>query len=307
MTNDKNLKTYLSKAQQEHWAIGHFNFSTAEQLKAIVEAAAELKSPVMVATSEGEAEFVGYDQAVALVKSYQQAGYAVWLNADHHKSFESAKKAIDAGYDTVLIDASRLNLDENIGTTSQVVQYAHRGLTSIMVEGELGYLRGSSEVQEKVEINPTDYTQPEQAADFVARTGVERLAVVFGNIHGIVTEVITTTPTPNGVGAPTEASGEEKLDIEHLKKITVAVPETILVLHGASGLPDEDVRAAIAAGISNVHINTELRVAYHDTLHAELEKEPNQTTPYKFLASSQDAMKELVKKKLKLFGSVDKI
>ncbi|HEY4484336.1 MAG TPA: class II fructose-bisphosphate aldolase [Candidatus Paceibacterota bacterium] len=285
----QTLKEYFIKAKKEKWAIGHFNFSTADQLKAIVEAAAELNSPVMVATSEGEASFVGYDQAAALVASYQKEGHAVWLNADHHKSFESVKKAIDAYYDTVLIDASKLPFEENIVLTKKVFDYAKSVNPEMMVEGELGYLKGESQIQEKVEISPIDYTQPEQATDFVVRTGVERLAVVFGNIHGIVTEQ------------------EEKLDIEHLKKVATAVPEIFLVLHGASGLSDEDVKAAISAGISNVHINTELRVAYHDTLHAELEKEPNQTTPYKFLASSQDAMKELVKKKLELFGSVDKI
>ncbi len=288
-----SLKEYFQKAKQEHWAIGHFNFSTADQLKAIVEAAVELKSPVMVATSEGEANFIGYDQAVALVRSYQSDGHTVWLNADHHKSFESAKKAIDSGYDTVLIDASRLNLDENILMTSQVTKYAKEHLASSqdarMVEGELGYLKGESQVQEAVEISPADYTQPEQAADFVSRTGVDRLAVVFGNIHGVVTKQ------------------KEKLDIDRLKKVVTAVPETILVLHGASGLSDEDVRAAISAGISNVHINTELRVAYHDSLAAELQHEPTQTTPYKFLAPSFEAMKELVKTKLKLFGSVDRV
>ncbi|MBI2058093.1 MAG: ketose-bisphosphate aldolase [Candidatus Yanofskybacteria bacterium] len=285
----QTLRYYFKKAKEEKWAIGHFNFSTADQLKAIVGGASEMKAPVMVATSEGEADFVGYDQAVALVSSYQKEGCAVWLNADHHKSFESAKKAIDAGYDTVLIDSSRLNFDENILMTSQVVGYAREKNTELLVEGELGYLKGESQVQEAVEISPADYTQPEQAADFVSRTGADRLAVVFGNIHGVVTEQ------------------EEKLDIEHLKKIVSVVPETVLVLHGASGLSDKDVADAIAAGISNVHINTELRVAYHNALHSELDKEPSQTTPYKFLAPSQDAMKELVKKKLKLFGSVDKI
>ena len=289
MTNDKNLKTYLTKAQTEHWAIGHFNFSTADQLKAIVESASEMKAPVMVATSEGEANFVGYEQAVALVKSYQNEGHAIWLNADHHKSFDSARKAIDAGYDTALIDASELPYEENIFLTSDVRKYAQSKNPQLMVEGELGYLRGSSEVQETVEVSPADHTQPEQATDFIARTGVERLAVVFGNIHGIVTKQ------------------EEKLDIKHLKKIAMAVPETFLVLHGASGLPGDDIHSAIAAGVSNIHINTELRVAYHDSLVSELQHEPAQTTPYKFLAPSLKAMKELVKSKLKLFGSVDKI
>src|SRR3989338_3186536 len=288
-----NLTDYLKRARAEHWAIGHFNFSTAEQLRAIVEAAAELKAPVMVATSEGEANFFGYEQAVALVKSYQAEGHAVWLNDDHHRSFASAKQAIDAGYDTVLIDASKLPFAENIALTRQVVEYVRAksasGRTEISVEGELGYLRGDSEVQEKVEISPADYTQPEQAAEFVAQTGVDRFAPVFGNIHGIVT------------------AQAEILDVEHLKKIAAVVPETCLVLHGASGLPDEQIKAAIAAGICNIHINTELRVAYHDALEAELKAEPAQTTPYKILASPFDATKELVKQKLELFGSAGKI
>src|SRR3989344_3587425 len=151
----KTLKQYFQEAKAGGWAIGHFNFSTADQRKAFVEAAAELKSPIMVGTSEGEADFVGREQAVALVKSYQKKGYVVFLNADHHKSWETAKAAVDAGYGTVLIDASKLPYEKNIALTKKVVDYAHsfhleveplsRGLASRMVEGELGYLRGSSE------------------------------------------------------------------------------------------------------------------------------------------------------------------
>ena len=157
-----------------------------------------------------------------------------------------------------------------------------------MVEGELGYLKGESKMQESVEISPADYTKPEEAKDFVARTGVDRFALVFGNIHGIVT------------------NQEEKLDIEILKAVASAVPDVYLVLHGASGLPDDQIQEAIQNGITNVHINTELRVAYHDALQDELVKEPDQTTPYKLLAPSFEAMKEIVKQKLTLFGSVDK-
>lgn len=285
----KTLKQYFQEAMDGKWAIGHFNFSTADQLKAIVEAAAELKSPIMVGTSEGEAEFIGYDQAVALVRSYQQEGYAVFLNADHHKSWESVKVAINAGYDTVLVDASKLPYEENIALTKQVVEYAKSKNPEIEVEGEIGYLKGSSEVQSKVEISRDDYTKPEQASDFLARTGVNRLAVVFGNIHGIVTEQI------------------ERLDLEHLKKIAAAVPNIPLVLHGASGLPAEEIKMAIQNGIANVHINTELRVAYHDTLRKELENKPNETTPYKYLDLAFEEVKKMVKEKLQLFGSVGKI
>lgn len=285
----KTLKQYFVEAMTGRWAIGHFNFSTADQLKAFVETAAELKSPIMVGTSEGEVGFVGRVQAVALVKSYQSEGHAVFLNADHHKSWETAKAAVDAGYDTILIDASKLSFEENIELTKKNVEYAKSVNPEILVEGEIGYLRGSSEVQEKIEISPADYTKPEEAADFVVRTGVDRLAVVFGNIHGIVTEQ------------------EEHLDIEHLKKIVQTVSGVPLVLHGASGLPAEEIKMAIQNGIANVHINTELRVAYHDALQGELEEEPSQTTPYKFLKPSYEATKKMIKEKLELFGSVGKI
>lgn len=285
----KSLKEYFLQAKTGRWAIGHFNFSTADQLRAIVEAAAETKSPIMVGTSEGEAEFIGRDQAVALVRSYQTEGHAVYLNADHHKSWETAKAAVDAGYDTVLIDTSKLPYEENIVFTKQVVGYAHTKNPDLTVEGELGYLKGSSEVQTKVEISPDDYTKPEQAQDFIAKTGVDRLAVVFGNIHGIVTEQ------------------EEHLNIDTLKAIVVAVPNIPLVLHGASGLPANEVQEAIRNGIVNVHINTELRVAYHDTLHQELEKDPQETTPYKYLTPAYEEMKKIIKAKLELFGSAGQI
>src|SRR3989344_2930252 len=152
----KLLRNYFEKAKQEHWAIGHFNFSTGDQLKAIVEAAAECKSPVMVATSEGEAKFVGRQQAVALVKSWQELGYPVWLNADHHKSFDAIEEAVDEGYDTVLIDASHLPYEENVALTKRVVEFSKARNPLYMVEGELGYLKGSSEIQTKVEISPED-------------------------------------------------------------------------------------------------------------------------------------------------------
>ncbi|OGN03664.1 MAG: hypothetical protein A2831_02150 [Candidatus Yanofskybacteria bacterium RIFCSPHIGHO2_01_FULL_44_17] len=285
----KTLKQYFREAVAGRWAIGHFNFSTGDQLRAIVEAAAELKSPVMVGTSEGEARFIGYTQAAALVKSYQQEGHAVFINADHHKSWESAKTAMDAAYDTVLIDASKLPIEENIKLTKKVVAYAQSVNMGIPVEGELGYLKGSSEVQTKVEISTADYTKPEEAKDFVAQTRVDRLAIVFGNIHGIVTEQ------------------EEHLDIDTLKKITEVLPGMPLVLHGASGLLAEEIKMAIQNGIANVHINTELRVAYHDMLHKELEEKPKETTPYKYLGPALEEAKKMVKAKLELFGSVGKI
>jgi fructose-bisphosphate aldolase class II len=252
----KNLNWYLAQAKKDGYALGHFNFATADVLKGIVQAAKEAGAPaIMVGTSEGEASFLGLKEAVSLVRvAREDYNFPVFLNADHFKSFEKCKEAIDAGYDSIVIDGSRLPNEENITLTKKVVDYAKNRNSSlhpyvdISIEGELGYLRGSSEVQQKIEISSADYSKPEEVADFVSRTGVDRMAVVFGNIHGIVTKQ------------------EEKLDIEHFSKIVTAEPRPYYVLHGASGLKDEDVRAAIKAGITNVHFNTELRVAYRNAI-----------------------------------------
>jgi fructose-bisphosphate aldolase class II len=280
----KTLKEYFKEAAASKTAIGHFNFSTADQLRAFVEVAAEMNIPVMAGTSEGEAGFLGRPQSVALVRSWRLLGHPVFLNADHHKTWESAKEAIDFGYDSIVIDASALPFEENIKLTKKVVDYARSVHHEIEVEGELGYLKGESQVQEKIEISENDYTKPEEAKEFVSRTGVDRLALVFGNIHGIVTEQ------------------KESLSIPILMKVAEAVPDVFLVLHGGSGLDAGEIKEAIKNGISNVHINTELRVAYHDALVEELKKEPTQTTPYKFLTPSYEATKKMVREKLELFS-----
>lgn len=288
-TKENSLNWYLSQARMGGYAIGHFNFSTEDVLRGIVEAARDAGAPaVMVGTSEGEVEFVGIYEAVALVGAIRKHyNFPVFLNADHFKSFDKCREAIDAGYDSVIIDESKMDFKDNLSATKKVVEYAQeiakKEKREITIEGEIGYLRGSSEVQAKVEITPADYTKPEDAREFVSKTGVDRLAVVFGNIHGIVTEQ------------------EEKLDIDHFKKIVEAVPEVHYVLHGASGLKDEDVAAAISAGITNVHFNTELRVAYTEGLHKALHDKPGETTPYKYLKIGVEEMKKVVSAKTELF------
>ena len=281
----KTLNEYLKEAQDGHYAIGHFNFSTEDVLRGIVEASRDAGAPaVMVGTSEGEVDYVGMYEAVALIEAVRKHyNFPVFLNADHFKSFDKCREAIDAGYDSVLIDESKMPFADNISATKKVVEYARSINKDISVEGEMGYLRGSSEVQKKVEVTTADYTKPEEANDFVAKTGIDRLAVVFGNIHGIVTEQ------------------EEKLDIEHFKKIVADVSNVHYVLHGASGLKDSDVMAAIKAGITNVHFNTELRVAYTEGLHKALHDKPGETTPYKYLKVGVDEMKKVVAAKVKMF------
>ena len=283
------LKDILKKASVSDYALGHFNFSTLGILRAIVQACEELKSPVFVGTSEGEAKYVGYKQAAALVAAFrEEMGLPVFLNADHHKTFESAKIAIDAGYDSVQIDETTLSFEENMKISKQVVEYARFVNPDISIEGGLGYIRGSSEVhKEKIEIKAEDMTTPEEAKQFVQETGVDRLAVVVGNVHGV------------------SALGNPRLDIDHLKKIHEAIPDIPLTLHGGSGISDEDIRASLAYGMSNIHVNTEIRVAYTSALRMRLDESKDQTTPYKYLAVADSAAREVVEEKLRLFGAVN--
>ncbi len=285
----KKLQEYFKQARNEHWAIGHFNFAMAEQLRAFVDQAKESGAPMMVGTSEGEAKFFGYQQAKALVKSYQDQGHPIYLNSDHHSSWETAKMAIDAGYDSIHLDASKETLEVNIGLTKRVVEYARSVNPNIMVEGELGYLRGSSEVQDKIEISSDDYTKPEEAKAFVGATEVDRLAIAFGNIHGLTTDQ------------------EMHLDMSVLRAVIQAVPDVYIVLHGGSGLLNSEVKEAISLGVTNVHVNTELRVAYHDAMEEELAKEDESTTPYKFAGPAVQATKEMIRNKLEVFGSVGRL
>ena len=285
----KNLNDFLKEAKEGHCALGHFNFSTEDVLRGIVEASREAGAvAVMVGTSEGEAGFFGMKEAVAVVRSMRDSlGFPVFLNADHFKSFEKCKEAVDVGYDSIIIDASKLPNEENIALTKRVVDYCRSvsssRRTNISVEGELGYLRGFSEVQTKIEISSADYSKPEEVADFVSRTVVGRMAVVFGNIHGIVTDQ------------------EEKLDIKHFSKIISSEPRPYYVLHGASGLKDEDIIASIKAGITNVHFNTELRVAYRNEIDKQFHAHPNETTPHKYLGPAVDEVKKIVFQKTRLF------
>lgn len=292
-----SLKEYLNEAKHKKFAIPHFNFASAEQLEAIVLGFKKILDfydvpyqtyALMVGTSEGEAEFLGYKQARALVNSWkEETNIPIFLNADHHKSFEACKTALESGYDTVLIDGSKMPLEENIKMTHSVVDYAKSFSNSqgmeISVEGELGYLRGESKMQEEVEIKPEDFTKPEEAKEFVEMTGVDRLAIVFGNIHGVVTKQ------------------EEKLDFDVLKKIAAALPQTPLVLHGGSGLVEKDFKEAIKNGITNIHINTEVRVAYREGLDEKLKETPGETTPYKFLEKAVEKMEDVVEEKVRVF------
>lgn len=285
------LQEFMKRATKEHWATGHFNASELDQMRAIVEACKEIGAPVIVGTSEGEEKHFGLAEAVALRDVFRKEyNIPIFLNADHHKSVESAKAAIDAGYDSVHIDLSAKSFEENVAGTKVVVEYAHTKNPDLSVEGELGYLRGDSKIQnEKIELKSGDYTDSVGAKEFVEKTGADRLAIAVGNIHGISLD-------------------EPALDIERIKAIRKAAPEEVaLVLHAGSGIPDDQIRAAIQAGIGNIHINTELRVAFVNALKQSLKDEVDEIAMYKLDQGAIVVMKKLVKEKLKLFGSANKL
>lgn len=285
------LKEVLDQAVRERWAVPHFNIANLEMLKAITEACAERRSPVLIGTSESEREFIGLEQAVALIKSYRdEYGLPFYLNADHTKSVEAAMRAIDAGYDSIHIDLSKKPLEENIKETRAVVEYAKSKNPAISVEGEIGYLvTDSSKVyQSAVEVPPESLAKPEEAVRFVAETGVHRLAPAVGSIHGI-------------------ALNEPHLDQGLIRKLRELLPSTALVLHGGSGVPHDQVRDAIAGGISNVHISTDLRVAFVETLRKELEAEREEYAPYKIMAPEIEEIKKIVALHIELFGSGGKV
>ncbi len=270
-------------------AIGHFNISDLAGLRAIFEAARELNLPVMIGTSEGEAGFVGYKQAAALVRSLrEQYDYPIFINADHTKSLEKIKEAVEAGYDEVLFDAGRLLLEENIVKTKEVVEYVKSVNPNILVEAELGYLGSSSniltEIPEGATIKKEDLTKPEEAKRFVQETEIDLLAPAVGNIHGMFKNM----PNP-------------RIDTERIKELRQAagVP---LVLHGGSGIVDSDFVSAIESGISIIHINTEIRFAWRKGLNEAFAEKPEEIVPYKLLPYAIDEMKKVISSRLKLFN-----
>lgn len=285
--NNELLKK-IREAEEKKVAIGHFNFAELTVLKAGMVAAKELGVPMILGMSESERAFFRFKLIKSVIVSdlltSKECGN-LFFNADHTKSFEKIKEAVEAGYDSVIFDGSQLLLEENISQTREVVEYVKKTNPNIIVEGEIGYIGTSSKLLDAVP-EGVQKTTVEEAVRFVKETGVDMLAPAVSNIHGML------------ANAP-----EPKLDIELIKAIkeVVKIP---LVLHGASGNSDEDIRAAIKAGINIIHINTEIRVAWREALHKFLNENPKEVAPYKILASAEAAAKEVIVKKLKLFNLI---
>ena len=281
----KTLREWIEWAEEKKVAIGHFNISDTEGFKAVIDAAKELGAPVIIGVSEGEREFIGLESIISLVKIARGNGLPVFINADHTYSVEKAKIAIDAGVDAIIIDFANKSYEENVSATKEVVAYARAKNPDIVVESELGFIGQSSKVLDAVPEGVSEETQtkPEEAREFVVETGIDLLAPSVGNVHGMV------------------KTGEPKLNIERIADIHEAVSVPI-VLHGGSGNSEEDFLAAINAGVRIIHINTELRLAYKEGL-AEAVKS-GEVAPYKFMQGAVDDMREVVKKRLKLFNKI---
>lgn len=285
------LSEILHQALSGKWSTAHFNISMLEQMRAICQAAFNLRSPVLIGTSEGERKHIGLLQVVSIRDAFRKEfGIPIFLNADHSKSVEAAKAAIEAGYDSIHIDLSALSYEENITGTAEVVRYARSKNWEISVEGELGLLKGESRIQKEIiEVKPEELTTPSEAADFVKKTGINRFAPAVGNIHGI-------------------AANEKIIYPDLIRSIREAIPENVgLTLHGGSGISDSQIRSAVEAGINNIHINTEIRVATVASLRRALRENPEETTPYKLLTPAIEAARLKVEEKLKLFGSVNRL
>lgn len=285
----RTLRELLKDAERIKTAIGHFNISDMVTLRAVFSAAQELKVPVLIGTAEGEREFIGPHQAVAVVRSLREEfDFPIFLNADHTHSLERVKEAVAAGYDSITFDASKLDFKENVRLTKEVVEYIRAANPDVLVEGEIGFIGSSSEVFKEIPegaaVREKDFTTPEQAREFVSKTGVDLLAPAIGNLHGLF------------------ANAEKlNLDVERARAVRNAagVP---LVLHGGSGIPKAKINAAIRAGVSIVHINTELRVAWRRGIEKGLADNPDEIAPYKLYASAIEEIKRVASDKLRTFN-----
>jgi ketose-bisphosphate aldolase len=285
----KTLREVLQEADQSGVAIGHFNVSELVVFNAVTASARRLNVPVLVGVSESEREFIGVRQVAALVKSIREEyNFPIFLNADHTHSLAKAVEAASAGFDAVVFDASTLPFEDNVRETQRAVVALKAIHPSIIVEGEIGDIGSGSEIHTRAP-ESLALTDPEEARQFVAATGVDVLAPAVGNMHGLLQSMV-------------RGEAEKRLDIERIRQIKEAT-RVFLTLHGGSGTNNEDFRKAIQAGINIVHVNTEVRIAWRRALEAELARQPEAIAPYKIFPGVIEAVKDVVRARLQLFNS----
>ena len=282
----------VNQYRKEGKAIAHFNISNLDQARAIVEVAEELKQPVIIGASVGERDYMGVVMVRKIVDELnEEYSVPIFLNGDHTYTLEKVKEAIEAGYDSVTVDGAKLPYEANVAFVKVCVDFVRayeiKTGKKILVEAELGYIGQTSSLNKSLPegVSLENLTTKEQAKDFVIRTGIDMFAPAIGNVHGMFTE------------AP-----EPKLNIDRLKEIKDVV-DIPMILHGASGNTDEDLKNAIKSGISIVHISTEIRKAFRDGEKRFMEENPTEVAPYKFGKEGQNEMKKVVMEKMKLYAS----
>ena len=271
-----NSKELLLHAQKNGYAVPAFNCHNLETIQVIVETANELRSPVIIAGTPGTFDYAGRDYIQSIVETAaKKYNIPIVLHLDHHTKIEDIEASLKLGTKSVMIDASHHSYDENIAIVKKVVELAHK--FDATVEAELGILGGQ---EDDLVVNEKDskYTNPQQAVDFVKKTGIDSLAVAIGTAHGLYKE-------------------DPKLDFERLKEIRslVTIP---LVLHGASGVPEEAVKKAISLGITKVNIATELKIPFSHKLREYLVAHPEENNPRKYMKDAKKAMAEVIKEKI---------
>lgn len=277
-------RSILLNAQANGYAVPAFNIHNLETLKAVLETAADLRSPVIIAATPSTVRYIGEHYLIGMMEATQkQFDIPVCFHLDHHERLENIKELIDLGIHSVMIDASHYEFEENIKIVSEIVEYAEK--SGVAVEAELGRLSG---IEDDMVVDEKDkmYTDPYQAKEFVVRTGVDSLAVAIGTAHGLY-------------------KGKPNVDINRLAAIQKEV-EVPLVLHGGSGLSDDLVQETIRLGICKVNIATELKIAFAQGLRAYLKENPEVNDPRYYFKDAIANMKRVVGDKIKMCGSMNR-
>lgn len=280
-----SMKEMLNKAYQEGYAVGQFNINNLEWTQAILAAAEEEKSPVILGVSEGAARYMGgFSVVTAMVKALVEEmniTVPVAIHLDHGSSFDKCKAAIDAGFTSVMIDASSQPFEENVAITKEVVAYAHE--RGVSVEAELGVVGGQ---EDDVIADGVIYADPKECEELVKLTGVDCLAPALGSVHG-------------------PYKGEPKLGFKEMEEIsqTINLP---LVLHGGTGIPTEQIQKSISLGTAKINVNTENQIAFTKRVREVLNTDSEVYDPRKIIGPGREAIKETVIEKMREFGSSGK-
>lgn len=295
----KDLKFYLNKALKNHFALGAFNFCNMESLQAIVNASLKTKSPAIISVSESALSYMGEDFVMALAKIAKKQNPALFLHLDHGRSYEICKKAVDLGFDSVMIDASALDFKENIRLTKKVALYAHK--KGVLVEGEIGQIKG---VEDNVKADQNIYTSPQEACEFARETGVDMLAVAIGTSHGV--NKYSKNPT---------------LRMDILTEIERLLPSLPLVLHGASTVDERLVETfnnfggqlSKAKGVSEellieavtkhnvvkINTDTDIRLSFTSETRKVLEENKKEIDPRKYLGKGREKAEQILSAKMR--------